>query len=205
MACRLFITKPLTELMLAYCQLESWVQISMKFESEFYHFHSRKCIWKCSLSNWRLFFPRGDELIQWRWAGNGEEETLIDNECWRNDLTTDMWIPWQEKWYIVGLTQMALSLLVAELYHTLQITHRRIMSDVWLQWRHNERDGVSHHQRLDYLLSRLFMRRSKEKSKLRVTGLCEGNSPVTGEFPAQRASNMKNVSIWWRHHVIHAD
>ena len=24
-------------------------------------------------------------------------------------------------------------------------------------------------------------------SKLHVTGLCEGNSPVTGEFPAQRA------------------
>ena len=29
----------------------------------------------------------------------------------------------------------------------------------------------------------------KNTSKLRVTGLCEGNSPVTGEFPAQRASN----------------
>ena len=24
--------------------------------------------------------------------------------------------------------------------------------------------------------------------------------PVTGEFPAQRASNAENVSIWWRHH-----
>ena len=37
-------------------------------------------------------------------------------------------------------------------------------------------------------------------SKLRVTGLCAGNSPVTGEFPAQMASNAENVSIWWRHH-----
>ena len=27
-----------------------------------------------------------------------------------------------------------------------------------------------------------------------------GNSPVTGEFPAQMASNAENVSIWWRHH-----
>ena len=36
-------------------------------------------------------------------------------------------------------------------------------------------------------------------SKLCVTGLCEGNSPVTEEFPAQRVSNVKNVSIWWRH------
>ena len=40
------------------------------------------------------------------------------------------------------------------------------------------------------------------RSKLRVTGLCEGNSPVTGEFSAQRASNAENVSIWWRHHEI---
>ena len=37
--------------------------------------------------------------------------------------------------------------------------------------------------------------------KLCVTGLCEGNSLVTGEFPAQRASNRENVSIRWRHHV----
>ena len=35
-----------------------------------------------------------------------------------------------------------------------------------------------------------------------VTGLCEGNSPVTDEFPAQKASNAENVSIWWRHHVL---
>ena len=31
--------------------------------------------------------------------------------------------------------------------------------------------------------------------------LSNGNSPVTGEFPAQRASNTANVSIWWRHDV----
>ena len=40
----------------------------------------------------------------------------------------------------------------------------------------------------------------RKKSKLRVTGFCDGNSPVTGEFPAQNASNVENVSIWWRHH-----
>ena len=28
-----------------------------------------------------------------------------------------------------------------------------------------------------------------------------GNPPVTDEFPAQMASNAKNVSIWWRHYV----
>ena len=44
--------------------------------------------------------------------------------------------------------------------------------------------------------------RSKKTSKLRVNGLCAGNSPVTGEFPAQRASNAENVCIWWRHHGL---
>ena len=29
-----------------------------------------------------------------------------------------------------------------------------------------------------------------------------GNSPGTGEFPAQMASKAENVSIWWSHHVI---
>ena len=42
----------------------------------------------------------------------------------------------------------------------------------------------------------------RKKSKLRITGICGGNSPVTGEFPAQRASNVENISIWWRHHDI---
>ena len=37
--------------------------------------------------------------------------------------------------------------------------------------------------------------------KLRVTGLCERNLPVTGECPAQKASNAENDSIWWRHHA----
>ena len=45
-------------------------------------------------------------------------------------------------------------------------------------------------------------RRSKNTSELRVTGLCVGNSPVTGEFPAQMASNAENISIWWRHHEL---
>ena len=69
-----------------------------------------------------------------------------------------------------------------------------------LQWRHNGHNGVSNHQPRDCLRSRLFRRRSKETSSLHVSGLCAGNSPVTGEFPAQRASNAENVSIWWRHH-----
>ena len=48
-----------------------------------------------------------------------------------------------------------------------------------LRWRHNGNDGVSNHQPPICLLNRLFGLRSKETSKLRVTGLCAGNSPET--------------------------
>ena len=70
-----------------------------------------------------------------------------------------------------------------------------------LQWRNNGRDSVSNHQPHDCLLNCLFQTQMKKTSKLRVTGICVGNSPVTGEFPAQMASNAENASIWWRHHV----
>ena len=69
-----------------------------------------------------------------------------------------------------------------------------------LRWRHDERLGVSNHQPHDCLLNRWYRCRSKNTSKLLGTGLWGGNSPVIGEFPAQRASNAENVSIWWRHH-----
>ena len=46
-----------------------------------------------------------------------------------------------------------------------------------LHWRHNDYDGVSNNQPHGCLLNRLFGRRSKKTSKLRVTGLCAENSP----------------------------
>ena len=69
-----------------------------------------------------------------------------------------------------------------------------------LRWRHNGHDGVSRHQPHDCLPNCLFRRRSENTPKLCVTGLCAENSPVTGEFSAQKSSNAESVSIWWRHH-----
>ena len=76
------------------------------------------------------------------------------------------------------------------------------VNSISLQWRHNEHDGVSNHQSHHCLLNRLFRRRSKKTPKLRVTGLCAGNSPVASEFPTQMASNAENVSIRRRNHII---
>ena len=113
-----------------------------------------------------------------------------------------------EEYYLIGWSEKYS-------HYNLWFTEGRVLfsvmnCDVWyadicciqstLRWRHDERDGVSNHQPQDYLLNRLFRHTWEITSKLRVTGLCEGNSPVTGKFPTQRASNAKSASIWWRHH-----
>ena len=114
--------------------------------------------------------------------------------------TQDQWVTVTIiQWYYFELNEPADQ---NNAYHIEAETKRPILSDdIFIKWRHNGRDGVSNHQPPDCLLNRLFRRRSKKASKLRVTGLCVGNSPMTGEFPAQRTSNAENVSIWWRHHV----
>ena len=75
-------------------------------------------------------------------------------------------------------------------------------SSSWLQCCNTGMRLILIHQRFHCLLSCWFRRRSKKTSKLRVTGLSEGNSSVTGELPAQKASNAENVCIWLRHHVL---
>ena len=68
-----------------------------------------------------------------------------------------------------------------------------------LHWRHNDHDGVSNHQLHGCLLNVLFGSQIKENTKApRHWPLC-GEFTSPGEFPAQRATNAENISIWWRH------
>ena len=69
-----------------------------------------------------------------------------------------------------------------------------ILTSQWPRWR------------LKSPASRLFTQsfiRTQIKENIKAPRdwpLC-GEFTGTGEFPAQRASNAENVSIWWRHHV----
>ena len=54
---------------------------------------------------------------------------------------------------------------------------------------------------LTIVYSIVYSDADKKTSKFRVTGLCAGASPGTGEFSAKMSSNAENVSIWWRYHV----
>ena len=69
------------------------------------------------------------------------------------------------------------------------IYFERLRFKITLDWRHNGHHGVSNHLPHHCLFNRLFRRRWKKPSKLRLTGLCVGNLPVTCEFPAQMVSN----------------
>ena len=94
-----------------------------------------------------------------------------------------------------------LRVIFCEVYNvTLSNIDKSHKTSKTLQWRHNGRDSAWNHQPHEWLLNRLFRRRSKKTSKLYIADLGAGNSPETGEFPTQMASNAKNVSIWWRHH-----
>ena len=107
----------------------------------------------------------------------------------------DRWVPWVEV-YFGKIRSPSPFLIIIPKCHW--IRHFVLT----LQWRHNEHYRVSNHQPYNCLLNRLFRHRSKKTSKLRVTGFCAGNSPVTSEFHTQRASNAENVFIWWSHHVM---
>ena len=85
-------------------------------------------------------------------------------------------------------------------------------SDTWiqiqtLQWRHNERDGVSNHQPYDCLLSRLFRRKSKKPPKLHVTGLCAVTVELmvtrSGLNHAPRRGQRCSVKLTTWQHPIH--
>ena len=120
---------------------------------------------------------------------------------WKPQTPTE--ITMESHWRNVLALRAVHSLKCSSFWNQHQQKRRyRYDNSMSLQWRHNEPVCVSNHQPHDCLLNRLFRRRSKETSKRRATGLCARNSPGTGEFPTERASNAENVSIWWRHHVM---
>ena len=99
----------------------------------------------------------------------------------------------------------------ASRYSTFVRGFHRSSVDSPLQWGHNGRDGFSNLQPHDCLLNRLFRRRSNKTSKLRVTGLCAGNSPgpvnsphkwpVTRKmFPFDDVIMAESVPMPWPHH-----
>ena len=135
--------------------------------------------------------------------------SFIDcNKKWRNRLHQRMNQNtksfYGENWFevVLKISHIFSGLTQYGQYHGCGLCCRQRNRCITLQCRHNKCDGVSNRQPHDCYFMHLLRPRSKKTSKLRVTGLCAGNSPMTGEFPTQKASNAENVSNWWRHHEL---
>ena len=119
-----------------------------------------------------------------------------------------------------GLVWMYLKLYVPFLLHVNEKKASKVvMGDFDITWLVNNRVGeiwVNGHYYNDVIMGAIASQitsltivysnvysgadqRNYQTSKLRVIGLCAWNSPVTGEFPTQMASNAENVFVWWRH------
>ena len=134
----------------------------MKFVPKYKTFHSSKCSWKCRLRN-------GGNLSRERlWV----KAVLIEHAD-----------------FLVFIFSLAHWSVDHDLGYRADYTSKRIFFT--LPWRHNDHDSVSNHQPHGCLLKRLFGRKSKKTSKLRVTGLCAGNSPGPVNSPHKRLVTQK--------------
>ena len=161
-------------------------------------------LWQVAFQNCKLYVHIShcwnSGFYRMRAAQNGQH---FAEGIFMNFLEWNAWILDKVSFEYVHVDISRWKLIIVGSGNSLALKIEKKMA-ITLQWRPNGHDGVSNHQPHHCLLSRLFGRRSKKTSKLRVTGLCAGNSPGTDEFPAQMASNAENVSIWWRHHdLIH--
>ena len=201
--------------------LGMWIEF--KFYLKFKSFHSRKCIWKrfCKMTA-NLARPHCDKLMpSCLLTILGANTCKPNNRAWRSGtkpnqtsmISVLFWSQYHRKFEPLISSEKPINLWFDQVSIEYQmkvpevnevIGHDEIHTNMAkhcseyqnsLQWRHNGRYGVSNHQPHDCLLKRSFRRRSKKTSKLRVTGLWVGNSPVTGEFPAQMASNAEILSF----------
>ena len=114
---------------------------------------------------------------------------LIGTQTQQRTISHERWI------YLRDLLNGLESVFMKQIYWIHMYVHLwwHYMTSQWARWG------------LKSPASRLFSQsfipaQINEYIKAPCHWLCAGNSLVTGEFPAQMASNAENVSIWWHHH-----
>ena len=100
--------------------------------------------------------------------------------------------PWRIWVNSIGINPQKIPQSMNHEYNSWDVAYSSFMSPT-LHWHHNGRDGFSNHETQPFTQAQI-----KENVKLCVTGLCVGNSPVTGEFPHKYP--VKRKTFWWRHH-----
>ena len=84
-------------------------------------------------------------------------------------------------------------LIVACIMYILEV-HKLVMAAIFTS---NECCGIWNRRSLDFLFNTLFRLTTKKYLSSALLSLCEGNSPVTGRFPSQRASCAEGVFMSW--------
>ena len=180
MACRLFGDNPLSEPMIIYCQLDLEEYISMKnFHFKLKSFHSRKSKYRCRLQKRQPFClglyvltsSPGTKSLKLKPMRLQSTFTCFSTRRARHDRCGNEF---------EGNRSIASPNIIK---NTKISCHTMGYIVETLHWRHNDHDGVSNHQPHGCLLNHLFRRRSKKTPKLRVTGLCVGNSPEPVNSP----------------------
>ena len=128
--------------------------------------------------------PTNDDVIKWKhflryWPfARGIHGSLVNSphkNQWRRALMFSLICVWINAW--VNNSEASDLIHHRAHYDVIVMSTKRLWSPkkaCSLQWRHDERYGVSNHLHLDRLLNRLFRQRSKKTSKHRVTGLLMG-------------------------------
>ena len=78
-----------------------------------------------------------------------------------------------------------------------------LMREISITTTSHERHKVSHYVSFDCLLNSLCGPVSPKYQGPHYWPTVMGNSAVTDEFTAQKASNAEKASIWWRHHAFY--
>ena len=100
----------------------------------------------------------------------------------------------------LSMTRYHQALADAVVIDTLHIRHWSIHDNLFNYWIHTYHyNDATMSAMASQITSLAIVHSSVHSSK--QSGFCEGNnSPVTGEFPAQRARTAEHLSIWLRQH-----
>ena len=128
---------------------------------------------------WNLFIGQGyfrqNDISVFQWIYSSQNAKVLILLTSNNQYNED----------IVMLT------FVIRWRHSVVTVKATLATDFTLQWRHNERNCDPNHRRLDCLLNRMFWRKPKKTSMLRVTGICVGNSP-------ENSFSKTTIHVWYR-------
>ena len=149
---------------------------------DIYHTLVRSLVfWKDLLATYKIWSGRVKAKAN---AGSAWDGAVCDSGC--NWFVPHLWkLLYSSGWYVIAACY---SIPLPEF--VLQMDYNDVIMDAMAS------QMISRPIVYSTVYSGTYQRKYQSSASL---AFVRGNSLVTGEFPAQRASNAENISIWWRH------